>query len=222
MSFVFAVSRGILASTSPAAISWPSSTMRCAPEGRRYLRTILPFSSRTSMRGCFFSSGDSMMTSADMPVFSSTCSWTVWPSRTSLKWATPLSSVMIVNEYGSHSTISWPWRTSPPSFTLRRAPYTTAWRSFSRPFWSWMMSAPERFITTRSPFLSLTVVTLWNFTRPAFLASRVVCWVVWLAVPPMWNVRIVSCVPGSPIDCAAMTPTARPISTSLPVARSRP
>jgi hypothetical protein len=25
------------------------------------------------------------------------------------------------------------------------------------------------------------------------------------AVPPMWNVRIVSCVPGSPIDCAALT-----------------
>jgi hypothetical protein len=24
----------------------------------------------------------------------------------------------------------------------------------------------------------------------------------------MWNVRIVSCVPGSPIDCAAMMPTA--------------
>jgi hypothetical protein len=22
------------------------------------------------------------------------------------------------------------------------------------------------------------------------------------AVPPMWNVRIVNCVPGSPIDCA--------------------
>ena len=37
------------------------------------------------------------------------------------------------------------------------------------------------------------------------------------AVPPMWNVRIVSCVPGSPIDWAAMTPTARPTSTSLPV-----
>ena len=42
------------------------------------------------------------------------------------------------------------------------------------------------------------------------------------AVPPMWNVRIVSCVPGSPMDCAAMTPTAWPSSTILPVARSRP
>ena len=30
-------------------------------------------------------------------------------------------------------------------------------------------------MTTRSPCLFLTVVTLWNFTVPAFLASRVVC-----------------------------------------------
>ncbi len=84
MSLVLAVSRGILASTSPAETACPSSTIRCAPEGSRYLRTTLPFASRTSMRGCFFSSGDSMMTSADMPVFSSTCSCTVWPSSTSL------------------------------------------------------------------------------------------------------------------------------------------
>ena len=32
--------------------------------------------------------------------------------------------------------------------------------------------------------------------------------------PPVWNVRIVSCVPGSPIDCAATIPTASPISTT--------
>ena len=38
------------------------------------------------------------------------------------------------------------------------------------------------------------------------------------ATPPVWNVRIVSCVPGSPIDWAAMMPTASPRSTSLPVA----
>jgi hypothetical protein len=34
----------------------------------------------------------------------------------------------------------------------------------------------------------------------------------------VWNVRIVSCVPGSPIDCAAMIPTASPISRHPPVA----
>src|SRR6266513_1369876 len=42
------------------------------------------------------------------------------------------------------------------------------------------------------------------------------------ATPPMWKVRIVSCVPGSPMDCAAMTPTASPIFTTVPRARSRP
>ena len=43
-----------------------------------------------------------------------------------------------------------------------------------------------------------------------------------LAVPPMWNVRSVSCVPGSPIDCAAMTPTDSPMSTGRAFARLRP
>ena len=42
------------------------------------------------------------------------------------------------------------------------------------------------------------------------------------ATPPVWNVRIVSCVPGSPIDCAAMIPTASPISHISPVARKVP
>ena len=42
------------------------------------------------------------------------------------------------------------------------------------------------------------------------------------ATPPVWNVRIVSWVPGSPIDWAAMIPTASPTPTSSPVARLRP
>ena len=42
------------------------------------------------------------------------------------------------------------------------------------------------------------------------------------ATPPVWNVRMVSWVPGSPIDCAAMMPTASPMSTSRPVAMFRP
>ncbi len=61
-----------------------------------------------------------------------------------------------------------------------------------------------------------------NRTVPLCRVSSVDCSETRDAVPPMWNVRIVSCVPGSPIDCAAMTPTARPSSTSRPVARSRP
>ena len=42
------------------------------------------------------------------------------------------------------------------------------------------------------------------------------------ATPPVWNVRIVSCVPGSPIDCAATVPTASPSSLILPVAIDQP
>ena len=42
------------------------------------------------------------------------------------------------------------------------------------------------------------------------------------ATPPVWKVRSVSCVPGSPIDCAAMMPTASPIATTLPVAGAMP
>ena len=42
------------------------------------------------------------------------------------------------------------------------------------------------------------------------------------ATPPVWNVRMVSWVPGSPIDCAAMMPTASPGSVSLPEAGLRP
>ena len=42
------------------------------------------------------------------------------------------------------------------------------------------------------------------------------------AIPPVWNVRIVSCVPGSPMDCAAMIPTDSPIRTYLPDAMLAP
>jgi hypothetical protein len=65
-------------------------------------------------------------------------------------------------------------------------------------------------------------VTLTNWTMPGFVASCLDCSETRDAVPPTWNVRIVSWVPGSPIDSAAMTPTASPISTSLPLARLRP
>ena len=40
--------------------------------------------------------------------------------------------------------------------------------------------------------------------------------------PPMWNVLIVSCVPGSPMDCAAIMPTAVPSSTIRLWLKSRP
>ncbi len=43
-----------------------------------------------------------------------------------------------------------------------------------------------------------------------------------VGIPPVWKVRIVSCVPGSPMDCAAMIPTDSPIRTYLPDAMLAP
>ena len=60
-----------------------------------------------------------------------------------------------------------------------------------------------------------------NCSTPSWLASRNDCDPP-CAMPPMWKVRIVSCVPGSPIDWAAMMPTASPGFTLVPRARSRP
>jgi len=51
--------------------------------------------------------------------------------------------------------------------------------------------------------------------RPAVMSTPA-------ATPPVWNVRMVSCVPGSPIDWAATMPTASPRSHSAPVARDMP
>src|SRR6184192_2764318 len=60
-----------------------------------------------------------------------------------------------------------------------------------------------------------------NRTVPVFFASSRDCSETRDAVPPIWKVRIVSCVPGSPIDCAAITPVASPSSTRRPEAAFR-
>jgi hypothetical protein len=60
-----------------------------------------------------------------------------------------------------------------------------------------------------------------NWMKPCWLASRKDCCPP-CATPPMWKVRMVSWVPGSPIDWAAMMPTASPMLTMVPRARSRP
>jgi hypothetical protein len=59
-------------------------------------------------------------------------------------------------------------------------------------------------------------------TIDALLARLLEGLLATLRAPPMWKVRIVSCVPGSPMDCAAMMPTASPVLTMVPRARSRP
>ena len=58
-----------------------------------------------------------------------------------------------------------------------------------------------------------TALTLWNRMTPSFLASSWDCSRPPMAMPPMWKVRMVSWVPGSPMDWAATMPTASPSST---------
>ena len=61
-----------------------------------------------------------------------------------------------------------------------------------------------------------------NWTAPAFLARISLSSTARAAVPPMWNVRMVNWVPGSPMLWAPMMPVAMPCSTSAPVERSMP
>ena len=79
-----------------------------------------------------------------------------------------------------------------------------------------------RDITTGTPWLFITTLRFRTVTVPSWLASTKDCSAPRWAAPPMWKVRMVSCVPGSPIDCAAITPTASPMFTGVPRARSRP
>jgi len=85
-----------------------------------------------------------------------------------------------------------------------------------------MTMAPLRFMTVSVLRALVMHCTPSNRTLPRCLISMVDCTSARLTAPPMWNVRMVSWVPGSPMDWAAMTPTASPISTMLPVPRFRP
>ena len=83
-------------------------------------------------------------------------------------------------------------------------------------------SAPVR-CTSTVPSISVIVAWPLGIRASNSSSTRGRPWVMSSpATPPVWKVRIVSCVPGSPIDWAAMMPTAWPSSTSWPVARLRP
>ena len=85
-----------------------------------------------------------------------------------------------------------------------------------------MAISPERDTATRLPFSRRTVFTLCMRMVPLCFTWMLSVSVEREAAPPMWKVRMVSWVPGSPMDCAAMTPTASPTFTLWPRARSRP
>ncbi len=77
-------------------------------------------------------------------------------------------------------------------------------------------------MTTGTPSELTTTLRFLIATRASIAASMLDCSAPRWAAPPIWKVRMVSWVPGSPIDWAAMTPTASPMLTLVPRARSRP
>ena len=86
-----------------------------------------------------------------------------------------------------------------------------------------MMMSPSYDVTIFCPSALVTNTSRSPYSMtPATFDFRAVCSAIRAAVPPMWKVRSVSCVPGSPIDCAARIPTASPMSTMPIVARLRP
>ena len=68
------------------------------------------------------------------------------------------------------------------------------------------------FTTLRSSILAIPL----NFASNLFSSD------MFPATPPTWKVLKVNWVPGSPIDWAAITPTASPFWTIFPVARFLP
>ncbi len=93
-------------------------------------------------------------------------------------------------------------------------------------FSSTNFNSVEREITISTSFPSLssplTVFKSSTSSLPGNLAMMLDSSEIPPATPPTWNVRSVNCVPGSPIDCAAITPTASPLWVIFPVAKLRP
>ena len=157
-----------------------------------------------------------MTTMASWPVVSSTSCFIVTPSMMSWNSTLPAFSERIGTLYGSHCTKVSPFFTLPPSATEMTEPMTMLCVSSSRP------SSPCN--GDRAILVQDDVVAVFELHEAQFVVTN---HAVELrldlrlledlaAVPPMWNVRIVSCVPGSPMDCAAMMPTASPSLTELP------
>ena len=93
-------------------------------------------------------------------------------------------------------------------------------------FESKILISPVLAITIFTKLLSLsfvlTVLIFSNSITPSNLALIFALTAIFDAVPPTWKVLKVNCVPGSPIDWAAITPTASPLLTKPPVARFLP
>ena len=133
-----------------------------------------------------------MITRPAMPVASSTSSTIVISSTMSSYLTFPLTSVNIGEVYGSHLTKITFLSISCSSAMDITEPEGTVYFSSSRPLSSFMLIWPLRFKTIVSPDSCLTVLRLWYLIRPLNFDFINDCSTILDAVPPIWNVRIVS------------------------------
>ncbi len=109
------------------------------------------------------------------------------------------------------------WRTAPvpmSSTAMYSGSMTMRWAAPGRLSSSSMRIQPSVSATSASAFGLRASKSSTTRGRPCVMSAP--------ETPPVWNVRMVSWVPGSPIDWAAMMPTASPGSQSLPEAGLRP
>ena len=215
MSFVFARFARRLGQQRAGDESCRLRRRRCARRRNRIIREHF-VSCRPVMMICGCKSSlCSMMTMASWPVVSSTSCFIVTPSMMSWNFTLPAFSERIGTLYGSHCTKVSPFLTLPPfghgndradddvvafQFAAILVEHAESSHSCSgRCCCRLRASAPGAVRCKR--------------ITPSYLALICGCLNTCAAVPPMWNVRIVSCVPGSPMDCAAMMPTASPSLT---------
>ena len=153
--------------------------------------------------------------------------YTCWTSSTRCCWSASTPSTRSFSCGFTEPSVScWPTSTGSPSLTVRRARNETGYSTSSpessvtrmrRTCFSSsssIVTVPESSVICASPLGLRASNSSTTRGRPCVMSSP--------ATPPVWNVRIVSCVPGSPIDWAAMMPTASPMSTIRPLASERP
>jgi len=97
-----------------------------------------------------------MTTSVERPVTSSTCFATVTPSSTFSNFTAAGVLGDDRREVASHIASTLPAFTWSPSLACSVAPYGTLWRSRSRPLSSWIITSPDRAMTTSSPLALVT------------------------------------------------------------------
>ncbi len=158
--------------------------------------------------------------------------YTFWTSSNIYFW-TALTPVTLNNSLGWIEPLwsFWPATTTSP-FLMRSCAFGSS--KYFLSFDSWPPCEFSLIVTVipvwrdsiRSTLPPISAIIAWPFglraSNNSWIRGKPAVISLAEATPPVWKVRIVNWVPGSPIDWAATTPTASPTSTDLLVARFLP